>query len=59
MAGISDKMLERGHAAGLTPNESESATAFGSRVRRAEKANDQPAQESGKGYWRRGVWIKV
>jgi hypothetical protein len=55
----SDSMIARGEAVGVTPEADESVKAFGSRVRKAEKASGQPAQTSGGGYWRRGVWVQV
>ncbi len=39
---ISQKLLDRGNAVGLSPKEDESSQSFGSRVRKAEAANSQP-----------------
>tara|TARA_Y100001973_G_scaffold71489_1_gene104184 strand:- start:631 stop:795 length:165 start_codon:yes stop_codon:yes gene_type:complete len=51
-------MLARGVAVGLEPDPDESVKAFGARVRKAEKAGSAPAAKpSGKGYWRRGVFV--
>ena len=56
----SDKMLARGVAVGLEPGPDESVKAFGARVRKAEKAGSAlAAKPSGKGYWRRGVFIPL
>ena len=59
MSSISDRMLARGEALGLAPNPDESVKAFGDRVRKAERAGESPVKPSGKGYWRRGVWVSL
>ena len=49
---ISKAMLQRGDAVGLEPKDGESSSAFGARVRKAEK--ETPAQApASSGGWRR------
>jgi hypothetical protein len=51
---ISDKMLARGEAVGLSPRDDESSKSFGARVRKAESAaNEKPAPSVAGGGWRR------
>lgn len=59
---ISENMIQRGQAVGLTPNDGESSKSFGARVRRGEKAPEKTSatlatpQAAGSGGWRRGGW---